>query len=423
MANLKLIAELISSLHSFAPTVNAETATSRVMQQISTASNFDYKLDDIDSTENLNDTTTSQVDSSVNVQQRLLTDMLGYKISLQIHLIWLPIIIPIGLVGNITSFTIFSRPKNRAISCCIYMCGLAVTDCGMLAVAAHYYIRTIYVLVIKKMDMNTFRTPDFECKATSWIFQICSLTGIYLILCMTVDRLIGVKYPFHALRFCTPSRAKKILICLPITISIYTIPYVLLSKAIGPSCVSLAVQSTFTTVFSYITLCLSCFIPFFCLLTMNCMIITTMLQRKASQLSSECNQGQAKSREKQLVMMMLLVSFTFLILTSPLYIRYLLYQYIEEQKSLKSMAVFYLILHLTNKMYYTNHAVNFILYCIGGSKFRQDLKGLCKCWRVKEKPKNSKTIKNFKMPSMRSTTSTCITSDGHLSSVSTCAED
>lgn len=80
------------------------------------------------------------------------------------------------------------------------------------------------------------------------------------------------------------------------------------------------------------------------------------------------------TRENQLVILLLMVSFTFLVLTMPQYIRYITFMFIDRKSSNHVMAIYYLVSNVTNKAYYLNNMTNFFLYTLGGSKFRKDAK-------------------------------------------------
>ena len=82
--------------------------------------------------------------------------------------------------------------------------------------------------------------------------------------------------------------------------------------------------------------------------------------------------------QRQLTVMLLVVTTAFLILTSPQYIRYIIFSLLNITKDEQTFAFATFLYHLTNKLFYTNSAVNFFLYCIAGSKFRSDVKLLWK---------------------------------------------
>ena len=78
-------------------------------------------------------------------------------------------------------------------------------------------------------------------------------------------------------------------------------------------------------------------------------------------------------KDSQLTAMLLLVSISLLILTIPIYGRYITYTFLDPEKDAKTFAVFVFAYNLTNKLLLTNTSINFVLYCLSGSKFRRDL--------------------------------------------------
>ena len=103
-----------------------------------------------------------------------------------------------------------------------------------------------------------------------------------------------------------------------------------------------------------------------------------ILQRFRSRSNSE-----ARRLEKQLSKVLLMVSLAFLILTLPQYIRYAVYSFLDPVSSTATYATYVLMYHVSQKLYMTNSAVNFFLYCIGTKRFRHDAKRLICRWRRK----------------------------------------
>jgi hypothetical protein len=75
--------------------------------------------------------------------------------------------------------------------------------------------------------------------------------------------------------------------------------------------------------------------------------------------------------------MLLTVSFFYLVLTSP-YAAYSLFFQIRSDDP-HTHAVNMLIKTIFFILMYTNHSINFILYCVTGRKFRRELKDLVVC--------------------------------------------
>ena len=58
---------------------------------------------------------TKATDSFIDEVKALLI----YKTATVIAIYWIPILVPVGLVGNILSFLIMIKPNNRKLSTCI----------------------------------------------------------------------------------------------------------------------------------------------------------------------------------------------------------------------------------------------------------------------------------------------------------------
>ncbi|KAI0243439.1 hypothetical protein LSAT2_000006, partial [Lamellibrachia satsuma] len=74
--------------------------------------------------------------------------------------------------------------------------------------------------------------------------------------------------------------------------------------------------------------------------------------------------------------MLLLVSFMFLLLNAPRLMRIIIFATVQFEPTPERIALNSLAWHITNKLYFSNNACNFFLYCFSGSKFRRDFKGL-----------------------------------------------
>ncbi len=79
--------------------------------------------------------------------------------------------------------------------------------------------------------------------------------------------------------------------------------------------------------------------------------------------------------DTQLVIMLLFVSFAFLVLTLPLNIRSIVYAFgFSLDSTNQELAQTSLVVAITSRLMMTNSAINFWLYCLSGKRFRQDLK-------------------------------------------------
>ena len=93
--------------------------------------------------------------------------------------------------------------------------------------------------------------------------------------------------------------------------------------------------------------------------------------------SKDSTSKDRSNKDAQLIAMLLAVTFVLLTLTLPQYIRYVIAGLVDYTSDAYSYSSFMLFVQITNKLYFTNNGINFFLYCIGGSKFREDLTKLC----------------------------------------------
>ena len=96
-----------------------------------------------------------------------------YRAGVGIHTYWLPILVPVGFVGNILSILVMTSKQNIKISCCVYMSILAIVDNIMLCVATEFWF------VIIGYPRNRY---IWECKMIDFIFNSMNIYGVFLLI-------------------------------------------------------------------------------------------------------------------------------------------------------------------------------------------------------------------------------------------------
>ncbi len=109
--------------------------------------------------------------------------------------------------------------------------------------------------------------------------------------------------------------------------------------------------------------------------------------------SRNCGDMDSK-QQRQLTAMLLVVTTTFLLLTSPQYVRYIVFSCLNITRDAETFASAVLLYHITNKCFYTNSAVNFFLYCIAGSKFRKDVRLFWRRHCTRARPELVSTVRS-----------------------------
>ena len=308
----------------------------------------------------------------------LASKYLIYKVGRYIQTVCVPIFVCIGLVGNFLSFIVMIQPQSRRISCCIYMATVSVCDSGLLIVVMNYWVTTDGIKVL---------WTDWQCKLAGYFFSTFAMISVVLVTFVTADRFIVVRFPLRARQHCTPSRAYKIIIPIIVLVSLCQLPHLHYFAQVGRSCQGFGVSDTWAVVFVWFNTALNSLIPFVAISIMNGLNMMTIRSRakafgNAKSVSQRMTRNDAdggykiKARERQLVSMLLLVTTALPVFTMPQCIRYISYLFIDYTSDPRSFAIYFFWYNFCGKWFYINYAINFFLYCIGGRKFRGDLKRL-----------------------------------------------
>ena len=248
-----------------------------------------------------------------------------FKIANLITIYWLPVLIPIGLVGNILSFLVMTKPNNRKMSTCVYMAALSINDNIMMLVCLHYLVSAV----------QTHNWYSFECKMISFVTLFALQNGTFLVVAMTIDKYIAIKWPHKVDTYSTARRAKMITVSVSIGVCIYNIPYFFISIVTGGQCIGDAVGGVITKVYMWFTFIFNAIIPFTVLIHMNFVIVNAVrkshvffkanseITGKGREQGMDTREKTMKNVEKHPVIMWLLVTILFLILLCPTYFRFI----------------------------------------------------------------------------------------------------
>ena len=210
------------------------------------------------------------------------------------------------------------------------------------------------------------------------------MCGCHLLVAMTFERSYNIIRPHKAASFNTVKKARIIVSFIFLYCFLYSTPYLLIASNDGKLCIpnAIAADNVLGQVYSWLTESILFIFPFLSLLIMNTFIIHTLRKRSQQKLLGPRGQGQTEGRnlktnspEKQIITMLLLVTFAYLSLNIPVRIL-VLYLNFSQGSTPHYYAGLYLAYQVEEKIYYTNHAINIFLYVISGQKFRTDLRNL-----------------------------------------------
>ena len=280
---------------------------------------------------------------------------------------------------------------------------------GIDKILLHFFRFLLPDFVAYLHERHVFPVGPYYCTRLvfSFAFPLCSTL---FILSMTFDRFYSIIRPHKAAVVNTVKRAKITIVLISVFSFVYNIPQYILSQSTGKNCIPYcnASQYKYSEIYYWLSFLVIFGCPFIMLLIMNCFIKNTLRKRltnsrKHNVTSPGQSQGQfqghvqghfrskdktptAKTLETHVYVILLLVTFSFLILTTPGTNVLLYIIQVNIDISPKAYAKFYFLESLTEKLFYTNCGINFFLYVISGKKFRKDLLSLfqCRIFKTKE---------------------------------------
>ena len=306
-----------------------------------------------------------------------------YIVGLGINRYVLPVIVVVGVFGNLVSMTIMFQPQNRHSSFSVYLGILAITDTCVLFASAYYWVM---------VEIQRRQLTDIECKIFMWTLNTFQETGCYLILSVTLDRLVAVRFPFRAAGWCRARRATIVGASVFAAMSAYNIPSLVFATSDNVlMCMMCSFDHVICIVRVLVTVLMAVAIPAVLLLSMNAVIIYAVrnsmkyrpghstdsdrhtsniesievdeISRAQSFQSVRGNRKELSSQDRNLISMLLFVSFTFMLLNLSPIAHAVMSYIIPIELTPRNLAFDVFTFHITNKLYFLNNACNFWRRC------------------------------------------------------------
>ena len=281
---------------------------------------------------------------------------------------------------------------------------LLISACGMSVKVnswRHFHCTTFFYRWLNSFDshgqifgIDFIETVTFWCRATFFLRYAGKLASAWITVVISAERFITVAYPLRVARISTPLSAKITIICIYITCcSLGAYPF----WTIGLISWKNSTYCGFTDPVAYETWSMvvlrigSLLLPSIIIFVFTILLLVYLRKarkKRLSQLISE-HARQSYNVDFQLTVMLISVATAFLLLRLPYTISFYLNEYKEEIWSPIDPWFKYRI-YQANKicdlLAISNYAVNFFLYCLCGSAFRERFIRCVKCSKQKRQP-------------------------------------
>ncbi|KAL3859749.1 hypothetical protein ACJMK2_009947 [Sinanodonta woodiana] len=327
----------------------------------------------------------------------IIRDVPAFSVHKRLLLYIPPILLLVGTFGNLFSFIILIR-HVRKVSTYNYLTVLAIMDILVLYVG-------LLQLWIGELTDEIVNQGRWLCKIVIFLGYVSSDASVWLIIAVTVERFIAVCFPLKAYAMCNIRKARCIIFCVICLICIINVHFfwtvdlksVSSNDTVGRKCEASDNHKVLVeVVWPWVDAAIYSFLPFVVITILNSLIVRQVFSAKqkrhqlqyilrspksVTRTMPSRNQGEGS---KKLTCMLMSVSCTFLITTLPMNIC-LIVRAFWYSNDVKNYATFTLLTTIAKLLMYTNHSINFFLYCATGRKFRKQFQTMmCICCTLRD---------------------------------------
>ncbi|XP_041355280.1 kappa-type opioid receptor-like [Gigantopelta aegis] len=279
-----------------------------------------------------------------------------------------------GIVGNILLFIMVRNTKVRFLSYSVYLKFLSVSDSLLLAMRLIQETDRIFIL------LSTTPVNDAFCKIESSIHILAMLLSPWLVVGLSLDRFVCVRFPMTRGRFC--SQKKAIVVCstmLGISV-VLVVPIVFKVEAVNEQCVS---SDELYYYLAVIRLLIASSLPCVAILVLN--ILTIIQIRRSNAFRNTFARSRSDSANHQHdhstrpLVIMSVMAFVTMVPAAVTESSYNLLGVFD--RDLKAYELSKAILPPVRLIYFLNFGLNFYLLVLSSKNYRNIMKETLRCNR------------------------------------------
>lgn len=339
-------------------------------------------------------------------EEKLFSEYLTFRMHKRLLLYLSPLIFIVGFIGNTLSVVILTRRQFRRVATYTYLTAVSAADTLVLI----FGLLRQWLSEITDIDPTVY--ADWTCKTIMVLNYSFSVYSVWLLIAVTVERYLVVSRPLRVQGQCTRRRAVVVIVFLLFVAMAINVHFAwtlrvemqaievyngsnatdLVRQCNAPQELDFAVN----VVWPWIDLFVYLLVPFVIIVVLNSIIIYKVVdaRRRRGGMSGTCRSTGSHRHhgggcademgvDTRLAIMLVTVSFTFLLLTLPMCVWQSIKMLLDLDRSdMSIMSSAALATTISRLLMYTNHAANFYLYCATGRKFRRQLYaavGCCAC--------------------------------------------
>ena len=259
-------------------------------------------------------------------------------------------------------------------ACCLHDTGVQKLTLNMLCpfLTSPGEGRPQHYITWATSAFDLFPISQLECSLVVYLYHVLWAFSSYIIVTMTFDKMYAIVWPHKSKEKCTSGRARITVVVAAILVIVFFVPLVYFAgiDPAGAHCIRYSQKAWYVTLYAHLSMTVHPLFPFVSVVTMNSIILFKICKRSNSGIS---NSPTNQNVQKQLIIMLLIISFTYLLLTFPFEARAIYYYYISYGNTPEDFAFNFFTLNVTRHLIILNSGINFFLYLLSGRKFKNDL--------------------------------------------------
>ncbi|KAL8611199.1 hypothetical protein ACOMHN_013630 [Nucella lapillus] len=299
------------------------------------------------------------------------------QVAILLWKVWPPCLLVLGTFGNVATIFVMRRIKNNHSSQHIILMALAVSDLCLL-----------YVSVLRQWLYFLFHVDVYDlhtavCKLSWWLIYVTSTSSSWLLTSVTIQRTMAVTLPHKMKVFCSTRRTWTVIAFIVSLACLLHSHFVLGMEMSEDKCTfgSEQYEDFIKQIWAWVDLTVFTLLPSVCLLVCDTILSLTLFKATSTisatihtitNANTEHINNTRRKTASRTTIMILALSCTFLVLTMPVCV-YLIWDYYGYASATQNTRLWTrqgLASAVTMLLWYTNSAVNFLLYCFTGTRFR-----------------------------------------------------
>ena len=303
-----------------------------------------------------------------------------------------PIIVLIGIIGNALSFLVMKTKPLRRKSYSHYLCALAVFD--TLTLIIRQVENVDEYLISHKQTTGVFQHFNSgSCKAYNFTVHVITLMCSWLVVFMAVERVVAVCFPFKKVYFRKETGAAVAIIllfvfsCLTQSFRFFMVEHIVYDDRndVRDCLAANEYIEIYTSLDVYFFLWTLIFVlPVFFIIICNSIVLFHIIKVKKDLIKEEnfltYSNGRARERRQKSTVMLLIVTFVYMLTLLPLFTLSLIIDVTIKVGSLETARNTYVALRpymdVSISVSLLNYSGNFFIYVLSGKRFRYELQTL-----------------------------------------------